>query len=696
MANYPTVYNGKEPYLFISYAHKDTAKVLPIIEKLQQKGFRIWYDAGIEAGTEWPEYIASHLRDSHAVIAFISEAAIQSPHCRQEITYAGAKHKEVLAIYLDNAVLPAGLELQLGNNQSMFYHRASSFDGFINSLITAELLRPCCARPDLLPKAGRSSYTAPPKARKKSALPKILGIGILVVALIIGAVALGKHFDIGSMLPSQENSYLKAMSLIDAGEYYEAYTILLDLGDYQDSKVQLNTIREKALIQNIGAAKAGNTVVWGSYEQDNDTSNGSEPIEWIILHSNNGLTLLVSKCGLDCQPFHADRREIPWKKCDLRAWLNDEFFYEAFSSAEQAYLLETTNVTPCSEDTRDKVFLLSEEEAELYESLLPAMQVTPYAIHQGVESHEPLFWLRAPMNSFGYYHTDYAATFCYDNSGSLSSSYITQRYVETDNVAVRPCIWLDTRSDAAKENEYLNALSLFDAGQYKRALEVFTNLGGYKDSKDYCQRLPRLILMQPFMEAAIGEDVTLGDHDFIVLEKQADRVLIVSKYALDEKDYHSYSLADPSWAECTLREWLNDGFYTNQLGATEEELSLILPTAIAVDSPTSSDGESTIETVYDRIFLLSYEEVMQYFPRENDRLLYTENNQGAPVMWWLRTKAQSGSRALYVDDYGVIDPNGEYVFQLDPKQHVRPAMWIEIEPVGGENQDTDPEYDNPT
>ena len=54
-------YEGREPYIFISYAHKDMAKVLPIIEGLAEKGFRIWYDAGIEAGTEWPEYIAEHL-----------------------------------------------------------------------------------------------------------------------------------------------------------------------------------------------------------------------------------------------------------------------------------------------------------------------------------------------------------------------------------------------------------------------------------------------------------------------------------------------------------------------------------------------------------------------------------------------------------------------------------------------------------
>ena len=50
MAN-PSAYNGNEPYIFISYAHKDSDKVLPIIRELQSRGYRVWYDAGIEAVT---------------------------------------------------------------------------------------------------------------------------------------------------------------------------------------------------------------------------------------------------------------------------------------------------------------------------------------------------------------------------------------------------------------------------------------------------------------------------------------------------------------------------------------------------------------------------------------------------------------------------------------------------------------------
>ena len=54
-------YEGNEPYVFVSYSHKDSDRVQPLIQELKERGFRIWYDAEIEAGSEWPEYIARRL-----------------------------------------------------------------------------------------------------------------------------------------------------------------------------------------------------------------------------------------------------------------------------------------------------------------------------------------------------------------------------------------------------------------------------------------------------------------------------------------------------------------------------------------------------------------------------------------------------------------------------------------------------------
>ncbi len=46
-------YRGDEPYIFVSYAHTDTASVYPEIARLTGQGFNIWYDEGISPGTVW-------------------------------------------------------------------------------------------------------------------------------------------------------------------------------------------------------------------------------------------------------------------------------------------------------------------------------------------------------------------------------------------------------------------------------------------------------------------------------------------------------------------------------------------------------------------------------------------------------------------------------------------------------------------
>ena len=110
-----TAYEGKEPYIFVSYAHKDSSLVLPLIEALQHEGFRVWFDQGIEAGTEWPEYIEDRLCDCNSMIVFMSNNAVDSLNCRNEINLALSIHKELLVIYLEQTELRHGMRLQLSS-----------------------------------------------------------------------------------------------------------------------------------------------------------------------------------------------------------------------------------------------------------------------------------------------------------------------------------------------------------------------------------------------------------------------------------------------------------------------------------------------------------------------------------------------------------------------------------------------------
>lgn len=133
-------YEGTLPYLFVSYAHANDAAVLEIISTLQARGFRVWYDEGIEAGSEWPESIASHLERAQLVLAFLSPAYLRSDNCRKEMHYALTKKKPVINVYLEATELSPGMEMQIGNLFALMKYTYPSEAYFYDKLFEAELL----------------------------------------------------------------------------------------------------------------------------------------------------------------------------------------------------------------------------------------------------------------------------------------------------------------------------------------------------------------------------------------------------------------------------------------------------------------------------------------------------------------------------------------------------------------------------
>ena len=103
---------------------------------------------------------------------------------------------------------------------------------------------------------------------------------------------------------------------------------------------------------------------------------GGEDITWTVLRADKGKALIVSKYGLDLQPFNESGEEALWEDCSLRQWLNEEFYTEAFSKEEQEMIQKTTVPAEDSywadidggNDTEDYVFLLSASETLKYMS----------------------------------------------------------------------------------------------------------------------------------------------------------------------------------------------------------------------------------------------------------------------------------------------------------------------------------------
>lgn len=134
-----------------------------------------------------------------------------------------------------------------------------------------------------------------------------------------------------------------------------------------------------------------------------------------------------------------------------------------------------------------------------------------------------------------------------------------------------------------------------------------------------------------------------------ILKAESDRVMVVSKYALDCKPYNT-ELTNVTWEFCFLRKWLNNDF--KNAAFTREEQQIIPTVRIEnADNPRSkaSGGNDT----QDQIFCLSINEIETLIGYN----MYNEN-----AMWGFSQKMMVGptqyamnngawSRVVTSDDY---------------------------------------------
>ena len=249
------------------------------------------------------------------------------------------------------------------------------------------------------------------------------------------------------IIPNQK--YNAAVELYNAGKYEDAIAAFTALDGYKDSAAQINEIKPKYYKLLLSNASVGSTVFFGSYEQDNDTANGKEDIEWIVLAKEGNKVLVISKYALDCQRYNSTWTDVTWETCSLRKWLNGTFLNAAFSSVEQNSIISSTvsadnnpsYSTSPGNSTTDKVFLLSFTEANKYFSSDSARQCqgTAYCYAQGAykgSNGNCWWWLRSPGN-----YPLYAAYVYY--VGSVLSN---GRDVLDDDGAVRPALWINLGS----------------------------------------------------------------------------------------------------------------------------------------------------------------------------------------------------------------------------------------------------------
>ena len=131
------MFNEKLPFIFISYSHRDSDMVCPIIERLRKEGFNVWYDDGIEPGSEWDENIADHITQCSYFIAFISEHYLKSQNCKDELNFSRDLDKERLLVYLEDVSLSSGMAMRMNRNQAIYWKKCASVEQAYHKLFSA-------------------------------------------------------------------------------------------------------------------------------------------------------------------------------------------------------------------------------------------------------------------------------------------------------------------------------------------------------------------------------------------------------------------------------------------------------------------------------------------------------------------------------------------------------------------------------
>ena len=207
------------------------------------------------------------------------------------------------------------------------------------------------------------------------------------------------------------------------------------------------------------------------------------------------------------------------------------------------------------------------------------------------------------------------------------------------------------------------------------------------------------------------------DIEWIVLDCEGDRLLLMSRYVLDAVPFNR-DYANVTWETCTLRSWLNEEFI-NVAFSTEERA--MIPQVQIKNFALEGNARDTD----DRVFCLSLDELVKYYGLAYDRYSYfgyckeliTEPTEYAKAQnvwtytvdpaddyffeyateryvasvagltgasWWLRSTGWE-STACMVTPYGYA--GADYDFQVSSEGYgVRPVLWVEKDAVS-ETQD---------
>ena len=243
-----------------------------------------------------------------------------------------------------------------------------------------------------------------------------------------------------------EARYLYAVSCIQSSQYIDAMTTLTEIEGYKDSSDLIASILPDYYKQLWSGPNVGDIICFGTYEQDDNESNGAEDIEWLVLAKDGEKILVISRHAIDCRQFNKSGR-ANWESSDIRKWLNNDFIASALNINDRSLIVTTVTMTEDNEDSssiltsEDQVFLLSLSEAEEFFESNKAREFKPTKYAESIGKRQKdqttsfatqTCWLRSPGR-----YSDHVSTVYSDGTISDLGSTVWFYYL------VRPVMWID-------------------------------------------------------------------------------------------------------------------------------------------------------------------------------------------------------------------------------------------------------------
>ena len=245
---------------------------------------------------------------------------------------------------------------------------------------------------------------------------------------------------LGSYKNSEEiyrrTKYDYAKKLRETGYYDDAIAAFTELGDYSDASEQI-AVTQKMKQRD---PQVGDIVTIGGWVQG---KNGEyKPLEWIVLKRDGGKALVTAKYLVDMMPYGA----LYWKDSAVRKWLNGTFYSGAFTESEKNAVCDTALSDELGNDTLDKVFILSWDEAK--DCLTRETIKTDFSewgekkLREIVTPTLPAGYSYASIHGDPYWLRDIGDEMRVSSLDILG--YINKNTLYTDNTTgIRPAMWVD-------------------------------------------------------------------------------------------------------------------------------------------------------------------------------------------------------------------------------------------------------------